>query len=81
MPAGSMPEWSYWLWGIIGILIIICKLPAFQVRDLNTGKHVYYIEDFFVMLIGIFLTYYWLNKIGIVPMYPWLIDQWFYGWR
>jgi len=79
--AGSQPVISYWIWGFIGIFILWWSKREFIYHDPNDGKSYYYPEYILVGLIGLFLVYYWLNKIGIVPMYPWLLDHWFYGWK
>lgn len=77
MPAGSMPYWSYWMWGIIGIVALWWGWRVILYRD-NEGHPHIDIEGVFLMLVGLFLTFYWLNKIGIVPMRPWEINNYFY---
>lgn len=79
--AGSMPPISYWIWGAIGLLIFLWSYYTFKITDKDTGQTTYFWENLIGILIGFFLIYYWLNKIGIVPMCPWQLNNWFYGWR
>ena len=81
MSAGSMPVWSYWFWGMVGIFMLIMFVPTFKMKDRVTGKIIYFWEELIPIAIGLFLVFYWLNKIGIVPMYPWQLEHWFYGWQ
>lgn len=44
----------------------------------QSGKRHFYLEELFIIILGIFLIYYWVNKIGIVPWPPWAFDSYFY---
>lgn len=80
MPAGSMPVISYWIWGFIGLLILWWSFKTIRYKRPD-NTYTYFWENLAGVFIGLFLIYYWLNKIGIVPMYFWQLDNWFYGWH
>ena len=77
MPAGSMPYWSYWVWGFIGIIALWWGWSIILYKDNDGHTHID-IEGIFLMFVGLFLTFYWLNKIGIIPMRHWELHNWFY---
>lgn len=65
MPPGSMPEWTYWMWGVIGFILLYVSYHNLHLRFLD-GHREFDLMALFEGLFGLFLVIYWLDKIHII---------------
>jgi len=72
-----MPYWSYWMWGFIGGMLLWWGWGTLFYKDEEQHTHVD-MDGVVLCIIGLFFIYYWLNKIGIVPMRFWEFNDYFY---
>lgn len=56
----TMPIWSYYLYGAIG-----CVLLVLGIRSIEFKTKVVYLEAIPLIIIGMILIYYWLERVVI----------------
>lgn len=64
MPPGSMPVWTYWFWGAVGLFVLWYGATSIIYRD-DHGPHID-LMGIFECVLGGFLILYWADKVGLV---------------